>query len=176
MAPQDLPPDTGCKGFTSWHTQDLRLHLERICFRRAKRLPRFRKECRDFYAELLAYRAVPSSAEAARLEARFGTLFRREISWSDLRRCLDRNRGNKGKVLPGLAHAELPLHDNAAELGTRRRGGNGMGAPGLAAGPSARRGTRSNGSVRRSASTGCASGPISRIGFSSVAPPRRLRS
>lgn len=86
-----------------------------------RQLARFREEYWDFYAELLAYRAAPAPAEAARLEACFDQLFSREFHWSDLRRCVERTRGNKAELLHVLAHPELPLHNNAAELAARRR-------------------------------------------------------
>lgn len=89
------------------------------CFRKA--LVRFRGRYWKFYRELLAYREAPSPGEAARLEARFDTLFSTETCYAALQRCIARTRGNKAKLLHVLAHPELPLHNNPAELAARRR-------------------------------------------------------
>jgi hypothetical protein len=81
---------------------------------------------RDFYRELLAYREAPSPAEADRLEAAFDTLFGTQCLWVDLKTCIERTRANQEKLLRSrpvrvLAHPELPLHNNPAELTARRR-------------------------------------------------------
>ena len=89
------------------------------CHRQA--LERFRKRYWDFYRELLAYREAPSPAEALRLEAAFEQLFGTQSRWVELQTCIDRTRGNKEKLLRVLAHPELPLHNNPAELTARRR-------------------------------------------------------
>jgi hypothetical protein len=75
----------------------------------------------SFYAELLAYREQPRQEERERLEARFEELFgRRTGSWAlDERIAL--TRGKKECLLLVLEHPELPLHNNASELGARQR-------------------------------------------------------
>jgi hypothetical protein len=84
-------------------------------------LTRFRKRYWDFYRELLAYRDTPSVPEATRLEAAFDKLFATETPYADLATCIARTRANKEKLLRVLAHPELPLHNNPAELAARRR-------------------------------------------------------
>jgi hypothetical protein len=89
------------------------------CHRAA--LTRFRKRYWDFYRDLLAYRETPSAAEAARLETAFDRLFATETAYADLTTCIARTRANKQKLLRVLAHPELPIHNNPAELAARRR-------------------------------------------------------
>jgi len=114
-----------------WLTEELALcwihdgrHYQKLapqfaCFQRA--LARFRKRYWDFYRELLAYREAPSQAEAVRLEAAFDTLFATETRYADLNVCIRRTQANREKLLRVLAHPELPLHNNPAELAARRR-------------------------------------------------------
>jgi hypothetical protein len=89
------------------------------CFRQA--VARFRKRYWEYYQELLAYRKAPSEAEAKRLEAAFDTLFATETGYVDLNVCIRRTQANQAKLLRVLAHPELPLHNNPAELMARRR-------------------------------------------------------
>jgi hypothetical protein len=96
-----------------------KLNPQFACHRHA--LQQFRKRYWDFYRELLAYRRAPSPAEAARLAAAFDTLFGTEAAYRELATCIARTRANKAKLLAVLAHPELPLHNNPAELLARRR-------------------------------------------------------
>jgi FtsZ-binding cell division protein ZapB len=74
-----------------------------------------------FYAELLAYRQQPSAAERTRLEARFDALFATETGYWALDERIRLTRAKKACLLLVLAHPELPLHNNPAELGARQR-------------------------------------------------------
>lgn len=79
---------------------------------------------RDFWAyyrDLRAYQAAPTAAEAARLAAQFDTLFGQVTGYAALDDCLRRTLGRKTALLLALAHPELPLHNNPAELAARRR-------------------------------------------------------
>ncbi len=74
-----------------------------------------------FYHDLRAYRARPTTSEAARLADRFDTLFGRVTGYGALDGCLARTRARKPALLLALAHPELPLHNNPDELAARRR-------------------------------------------------------
>jgi hypothetical protein len=75
----------------------------------------------DYYRELLAYRDRPSPAEAVRLAAAFDTLFATETGYRGLDARIAATRANKAELLVVLAHPEVPLHNNPAELGARQR-------------------------------------------------------
>ncbi len=75
----------------------------------------------DYYRELLAYRAHPTPADRARLEAGFDALFGTETGYPALDQRLALTRDKKPELLLVLAHPELPLHNNPAELGARQR-------------------------------------------------------
>lgn len=74
-----------------------------------------------YYRELLAYRDHPTPAERARLAARFDELFGTVTGYPALDRRLALTRDKKPELLLVLEHPELPLHNNPAELGARRR-------------------------------------------------------
>lgn len=74
-----------------------------------------------YYHELRAYQAAPTTAEAVRLAAKFDTLFSQQTGYAALDDCLRRTLGRKTALLLVLAHPELPLHNNPAELAARRR-------------------------------------------------------
>ncbi len=74
-----------------------------------------------YYHDLRAYQAAPTTAEAARLDAAFEALFTRQTGYVALDGCLARTLARKPALLLVLAHPELPLHNNPAELAARRR-------------------------------------------------------
>jgi len=74
-----------------------------------------------YYRALLAYRAHPTPAERARLDARFDDLFGTVTGYQALDRRLALTREKKPELLLVLEHPELPLHNNPAELGARQR-------------------------------------------------------
>ena len=74
-----------------------------------------------YYRELLAYRDHPTLEERVRLDARFDALFGTVTGYHELDRRLALTREKKPELLLVLAHPELPLHDNPAELGARQR-------------------------------------------------------
>ena len=74
-----------------------------------------------FYDELLAYREQPSAEERVRLEARFETLFRTKTGYWALDERIGKTWAKKESLLLVLSHPELPLHNNASELGARQR-------------------------------------------------------
>jgi hypothetical protein len=75
----------------------------------------------SYYRDLLAYRDHPTSAEAARLAARFDELFATRTGFQLLDDRIRLTRAKKDGLLLVLHHPELPLHNNPAELAARRR-------------------------------------------------------
>lgn len=87
----------------------------------ARALQRFKKRYWKFYRDLLKYKRQPTPAQRARLEQAFDRLVDERKAAPFLAECIARTRKNKAKLLLVLAHPELPLHNNAAELAVRRR-------------------------------------------------------
>ena len=74
-----------------------------------------------YYHELQAYRAVPTAAERARLDAAFDALFARRTGYGHLDERIATTAAKKAALLCVLDHPEVPLHNNPAELGARQR-------------------------------------------------------
>jgi hypothetical protein len=74
-----------------------------------------------YYAQLRAYREQPAPEEAARLEGEFEALFSTVTGYTALDERIAKTRAKKGCLLMVLAHPEIPLHNNPAELGARAR-------------------------------------------------------
>ena len=75
----------------------------------------------DYYDELLAYRENPTPAKAERLSTRFGALFSVTTDYYALDNRIGKTKAKKAARLKVLAHPEIPLHIDAAELGARQR-------------------------------------------------------
>jgi hypothetical protein len=75
----------------------------------------------SFYDDLLAYREQPIAAERVRLTAAFDTLFATTTDYWALNDRIAKTRARKAVLLAVLAHPEIPLHNNLAELGARQR-------------------------------------------------------
>ena len=75
----------------------------------------------SYYRELLAYRELPTMQDRLRLDARFDTLFGTKTGYQALDERLALTLDKKPELLLVLAHPELPLHNNPAELGARQR-------------------------------------------------------
>jgi len=74
-----------------------------------------------FYDELLAYREQPTAEERVRLEARFESVFRTKTGYWALDERIRKTWAKKESLLLVLVHPEIPLHNNASELGARQR-------------------------------------------------------
>jgi len=74
-----------------------------------------------YYHDLQAYRTQPTLAERARLDAAFDTLFARRTGYWHLDERIAKTATKKETLLCVLAHPEVPLHNNPAELGARHR-------------------------------------------------------
>jgi len=84
-------------------------------------LTTFLKRYWAFYDQLLAYRSQPSLDERSRLDSAFDQLFATVTGYQALDERIAKTRAKKGALLLVLAHPEIPLHNNASELGARRR-------------------------------------------------------
>jgi hypothetical protein len=84
-------------------------------------LGRFRARFWRYYRKLLAYRDAPTPQAARRLRTAFDRLFATATGYAALDRRIAVTRTHKAALLQVLDHPELPLHNNAAELGARRR-------------------------------------------------------
>ena len=73
------------------------------------------------YHELRVYQEAPTATERARLDARFDTRFATVTGDDALDDRIAKTSANRTELLQVLAHPELPLHTNAAELGGRAR-------------------------------------------------------
>jgi len=74
-----------------------------------------------YYHDLQAYRAAPTALERARLDAAFDTLFARRTGYWHLDERIAKTAVKKEALLCVLAHPDVPLHNNPAELGARHR-------------------------------------------------------
>jgi len=84
-------------------------------------LDNFLKRFWSYYHELLAYKQDPSEPERDRLEAVFDDLFATQTGYEALDERIAKTRAKKKSLLLVLERPELPLHNNASELGGRRR-------------------------------------------------------
>lgn len=84
-------------------------------------LESFLTEFWTYYDELLAYRAQPTAAERGRLSDAFDVLFGQKTGYWALDERIALTRAKKASLLLVLAHPEIALHNNPAELGARQR-------------------------------------------------------
>jgi len=75
----------------------------------------------DFYRQLLQYRQNPSSQEHIRLDHLFDEIFSTVTGYDALDQRIAKTRAKKPSMLIVLDHPEIPLHNNPAELGARKR-------------------------------------------------------
>jgi hypothetical protein len=68
-----------------------------------------------FYAQLKAFKRLPSPERAAELRARFDRIFRPRTGYATLDRLLKRLLANKDELLRVLDRPEVPLNTNASE-------------------------------------------------------------
>jgi hypothetical protein len=84
-------------------------------------LQEFGKSFWQLYQGLLDYRERPNVASAAALEAAFDQLFGQASGYQQLDECKARTLKKREHLLMVLAHPEIPLHNNPAELSARQR-------------------------------------------------------
>jgi len=73
----------------------------------------------DYYAALQRYRDGPTAAEAERLRLEFDELFSTRTGYASLDDRIAKTAAKKNELLRVLSHPEVPLHNNASELGAR---------------------------------------------------------
>jgi hypothetical protein len=84
-------------------------------------LDSFLKRFWEYYDQLLAYRQDPTQDERQRLETEFDRLFTPNTGYEELDKRIAKTQTKKESLLLVLKYPELPLHNNAAELGVRQR-------------------------------------------------------
>lgn len=81
----------------------------------------FKTKFWTFYHSLQRYRASPAIEQATVLSREFDTLFSTVTGYEALDKRIAKTKAKKDKLLRVLPHPEIPLHNNPAELGVRRR-------------------------------------------------------
>ncbi len=79
----------------------------------------FRKQFWDYYGKLLRYKINPTSEQAEALTSEFDVLFATRTGYKALDERNEKTKGKKEALLKVLEYPELPLHNNASELGAR---------------------------------------------------------
>jgi hypothetical protein len=74
-----------------------------------------------YYRDLGAYQAAPTAEARADLSTAFDALFATRTGYHALDDRIAKTRAKRAELLQVLAHPEVPLHNNPAELGARRR-------------------------------------------------------
>jgi len=85
----------------------------------AKSLNEFLDSFWNYYARLQAYRDDPSDEGASRLRLDFNELFSKRTGYDDLDDRIAKTKSNGTELLTVLNVPEVPLHNNASELGAR---------------------------------------------------------
>ncbi|MBN1604408.1 MAG: transposase [Chitinispirillaceae bacterium] len=75
----------------------------------------------DYYHKLLEYKKNSSEYFAMQLEAEFASLFVADTAYAQLNTCIKRTLKIKEQLLGVLKYPNLPLHNNASELGARQK-------------------------------------------------------
>ena len=74
-----------------------------------------------FYNALLNYKKEPDAQLAHKISVDFDALFTTETNYFHLDKLINKTFKNKDKLLTVLVKPEIPLHNNLAELGARRK-------------------------------------------------------
>ena len=86
-----------------------------------KLLDDFLKQFWEYYHQLLDYCQNPTVEEHLRLETAFDDLFTNHTGYDALDQRIAKTKVKKDSLLLVLQYPELPLHNNASELGVRQR-------------------------------------------------------
>ena len=81
----------------------------------------FLKQYWEYYHQLLSYCQNPTVEERLRLETAFDDLFSNHTGYDALDQRIAKTKAKKDSLLLVLQYPELPLHNNASELGVRQR-------------------------------------------------------
>ena len=79
------------------------------------------KQFWEYYHQLLTYCHQPTGEERLRLETKFDDLFSSHTGYDALDQRIAKTKAKKDSLLLVLQYPELPLHNNASELGVRQR-------------------------------------------------------
>ena len=93
--------------------------LSPIVDRHAKSLDDFRDRCWAYYGSLQDYRAGPTLELASKLRLEFDELFSTRTKYAALDDRIAKTAAKKDELLTVLSVREVPLHNNASELGAR---------------------------------------------------------
>ena len=95
--------------------------LSPVVLYNVRMLEEFRDRYWEYYRKLLAYKEAPSEQLAVSLSAEFDKLFSTETGYAVLDERISKTKAKKGSLLLVLKFPELPLHNNASELGARQQ-------------------------------------------------------
>ena len=87
--------------------------------RHAKLLDAFVERYWDYYVSLQDYRASPTEELSAKLRLEFDELFSTRTGYDALDDRIAKTEAKKDELLTVLKVPEVPLHNNASELGAR---------------------------------------------------------
>lgn len=79
----------------------------------------FLKKFWKYYHALLKYKESPNLSKAKRFSQKFDTLFSEKTGYDALDKRIEMTKSRKDSLLLVLRYPELPLHNNASELGAR---------------------------------------------------------
>jgi hypothetical protein len=75
----------------------------------------------EYYHQLLAYKQAPTPLLAEKLEKIFNSLFSVKANYDQLSARIEKTNAKKDSLLIVLKYPEIPLHNNASELGARKQ-------------------------------------------------------
>jgi hypothetical protein len=84
-----------------------------------KELEDFRRQYWTYYGKLLQFKQDPTQENAEKLSAEFDELVSTETNYDALNELIKKTKEIKFELLLTLKYPEIPLHNNAAELGAR---------------------------------------------------------
>ena len=93
--------------------------LSPVVPRHVKQLDSFVERYWDYYKSLQHCRDGPTKSEAERLRLEFDELFGTRTGYASLADRIAKTAAKKGELLTVLSRPEVPLHNNASELGAR---------------------------------------------------------
>src|SRR4029079_6260484 len=93
--------------------------LNPIIYFHRKQLDNFLDQYWEYYRKLLAYKKDPTEKEADLLSHEFDLLFSTKLDYQQLNERIEKTKEKKPSLLLCLKYPEIPLHNNASELGTR---------------------------------------------------------
>ncbi|MBT3464027.1 transposase [archaeon] len=95
--------------------------LNPIISRNRNILKKFMKEYWKFYRKLLKFKKKPTEKKAKKLEKDFDELFKIQTDYEELNDRIKKTLAKKKELLLVLKFPQIPLHNNASELGARAR-------------------------------------------------------